>query len=270
MARTPADVATTETPSATMKRDLQRTTGDSRPPVLSTWEERKLAERIKAGDQRAQERLILANRRLVFRIVRNYKIPGVSLDDLVQEGSVGLIRAAQNFDPSTHAIRFSSYAAFWIRAFIQRALTNDCAQRDTQGGPPTQLETPENELVEQEERGIVHAALWQLNPFEAWVIRERFGLGEWCSDATDSSNLKKKAASHTTAATARRKGATAASRAARPSASYYGRTHKNLSHDCGLSVHRIRLIERAALDKLRAILSPAPARGLSPRDQNCS
>src|SRR5208282_4351525 len=84
-----------------------------------------LAERIKAGDQLAQQELVLAHRKLVFRIVRDYKTSGLSEDDLIQEGSVGLIRAAQNFNPSTHAIRFSSYATFWIRAFIQRAVGNN-------------------------------------------------------------------------------------------------------------------------------------------------
>ena len=101
------------------------TTSDSHPPLLSALEERKLAERIKAGDQLAQQELVLANRKLVYRIVRNYPTSGISAEDLVQEGSVGLIRAAQNFDPATHAIRFSYYATFWIRAFIQRAVSNN-------------------------------------------------------------------------------------------------------------------------------------------------
>ncbi len=101
------------------------TTLDSHPPLLSALEERKLAERIRAGDQLAQQELVLAHRKLVYRIVRNYKSSGISDEDLVQEGSVGLIRAAQNFDPSTHAIRFSCYATFWIRAFIQRAVSNN-------------------------------------------------------------------------------------------------------------------------------------------------
>lgn len=100
--------------------NLHHPSSDSHPPLLSALEETKLAERIKEGDRLAQEQLILANRRLVFRIVREYKTTGISREDLVQEGSVGLIRAAQNFDPATHGIRFSSYAGFWIRAFIQR------------------------------------------------------------------------------------------------------------------------------------------------------
>jgi RNA polymerase sigma factor (sigma-70 family) len=297
---------------------------DLHPPLLSAPEERKLAERIKAGDQLAQQQLVLANRKLVFRIVRNYKITGISQDDLIQEGSVGLIRAAQNFDPSTHGIRFSYYAAFWIRAFIQRAISNNSslvrlpeytrllrgryrrascelekqndagtksvgeeaprraeiarslgislrqlkrawlllaerALRTDQGEPATDSPTAEDELLKHEERAVVHAALRRLSPFEAWVICERFGLGECSSNPIAASYPRRKAASRLRADQARRGQISPSAQPARASRTYYGRSYEELSGECGLSVHRVRWVERIALDKLRSVLSPAVA-----------
>ena len=91
-------------------------------PLLSVDEERELAVRIKAGDQAARRQLILANLRLVAVIARRYKGSKVPLDDLVQEGNLGLIRASEDFDPSAHGCRFYTYAEIWIKAFIHRAL----------------------------------------------------------------------------------------------------------------------------------------------------
>jgi RNA polymerase sigma factor (sigma-70 family) len=82
-----------------------------------------LALRIKAGDQAAREALIVANLRLVMRIASAYKSRGATVDDLIQEGNRGLMRAAESYDPQTHNCRFASYATFWIRCMIQRALT---------------------------------------------------------------------------------------------------------------------------------------------------
>jgi RNA polymerase primary sigma factor len=91
-------------------------------PLLSGEEERELALRIKDGDQAARRHLILANLRLVAGIARRYKGGKLSLDDLVQEGNLGLIRASEDFDPSVHVCSFYTYAAIWIKAFIHRAL----------------------------------------------------------------------------------------------------------------------------------------------------
>jgi RNA polymerase primary sigma factor len=92
---------------------------------LSASEERSLADRIKVGDADALEQLITANLALVLRAVSGYKQRGASVDDLVQEGNLGLIRAARHFDPSTHTARFATYAKYWIRAFIVRALSSN-------------------------------------------------------------------------------------------------------------------------------------------------
>jgi RNA polymerase primary sigma factor len=92
--------------------------------LLRADEERDLARRAASGDRRARSRLIEANLRLVVSIARRYQGLGLSLSDLVQEGTVGLIQAVDRFDWRLGR-RFSTYAAWWIKQAIRRALTND-------------------------------------------------------------------------------------------------------------------------------------------------
>ena len=77
------------------------------------------------GDTTAQKQLIMANLASVRGAVREYRRSGIPLDDLIQEGNLGLIRAAQHFDPSTHDARFATYARFWIQASLVRALASN-------------------------------------------------------------------------------------------------------------------------------------------------
>ena len=92
--------------------------------VLRVEEERALARRIADGDAEARDVLIEANLRLVVAMARRYQGLGLSFPDLVQEGTVGLIQAVDRFD-WRRGRRFSTYAAWWIRQAIRRALTND-------------------------------------------------------------------------------------------------------------------------------------------------
>jgi RNA polymerase primary sigma factor len=94
--------------------------------LLSAEEERSLAEAIARGDRDARARMIRANLRLVVRIARDYTGRGLPLDDLVGEGNLGLIRAAEQFDPR-FGTRFSTYASYWIKQAIRHALTNTTA-----------------------------------------------------------------------------------------------------------------------------------------------
>jgi len=92
-------------------------------PLLSAQEESDLAEAISRGDTDARDRMIRANLRLVVRIARDFTGRGMTLDDLVGEGNLGLIRAVKDFDPRFQA-RFSTYAVYWIKQAIRNALLN--------------------------------------------------------------------------------------------------------------------------------------------------
>ena len=94
--------------------------------LLSGAEECALATAIKAGDRDARARMIQSNLRLVVKIARDYTGRGMNLDDLIGEGNLGLIRAAEDFDPR-FGTRFSTYAGHWIKQAIRHALTNTTA-----------------------------------------------------------------------------------------------------------------------------------------------
>ena len=244
------------------------------------------------------------------------------MDDLIQEGNLGLIRAARHFDPSTHAARFATYATYWIRCFIVRALAshgslvqlpeeshilrlryrravrelqrqNPTASSENGANSPsldeiagylgvtprrlmrarlTQNEqniylrlgdlmladepAPAEDLVMNEDRALVHAALQRLSPFEAWVICERFGLGPPTSDRRTRGTARDRDPASERTQMAPPSGSVGDQRddGSRPSDSYFQRSYIEMGEDCGLSVHRIRQVEKTALDKLRAFL----------------
>ena len=91
--------------------------------LLSAAEERDLAEAIARGDHDARSKMIEANLRLVVKIARDYLGRGMLIDDLIGEGNLGLIRAAEDFDPR-FGTRFSTYASYWIKQSIRHALIN--------------------------------------------------------------------------------------------------------------------------------------------------
>jgi RNA polymerase primary sigma factor len=91
--------------------------------LLTAEQERDLARRIKRGDQRAREELAEANLRLVVKIARKFRHPDLTLADLVQEGNLGLLEAVDKFDPDK-GCRFSTYACWWIRQAVSRAIAN--------------------------------------------------------------------------------------------------------------------------------------------------
>ncbi len=95
----------------------------SRHALLTAAEEIELAKRIERGDMAAKDRLINANLRLVVSQARRYQGLGLAMGDLVQEGTFGLIRAAEKFD-WRKGFKFSTYATLWIRQSIQRGLAN--------------------------------------------------------------------------------------------------------------------------------------------------
>jgi RNA polymerase primary sigma factor len=92
-------------------------------PLLTAADEVELAKRIERGDQAAKERMINSNLRLVVHNARKYMGHGVSLGDLIQEGTIGLNRAVEKFD-WRRGFKFSTYATWWIRQACQRAIAN--------------------------------------------------------------------------------------------------------------------------------------------------
>lgn len=92
-------------------------------PLLSAEEERELSTRVLSGDEEARRMLIEANLRLVVKIARGFVTPDMPLLDLIQEGNVGLIKAAEKYD-GERQVRFSTYASWWIKQAITRSLVN--------------------------------------------------------------------------------------------------------------------------------------------------
>lgn len=106
-----------QSPLETYLREINETS------LLSADDEQELAVAIGHGDAAARERMVRANLRLVVNIARGYAGKGLSLQDLIEEGNLGLLRAVEGFDPAM-GTRFSTYASYWIKQSIKRALIN--------------------------------------------------------------------------------------------------------------------------------------------------
>lgn len=215
-------------------------------PLLSADEERERARLAAQGDEQARQRLIQANLRFVVLVARRYRELGVPLEDLVNEGNIGLIQAAGRFDPD-RGIRFVTYAVHWIRQAILKALhesgsmirvprttprNGSWAMRqaarttvslDSPVAGMEDAETlgacvedrvsvkPEEALVDASLEGQIGSTMAGLSDREASIIRHRFGL-----DGRERFSLVE-----------------------------IGRKH-------GLSKERVRQIEKRALRKMRA------------------
>jgi RNA polymerase primary sigma factor len=110
-------VSSVQSPLETYLREINETS------LLSADDEHELAIAIGEGDTRARDQMVRANLRLVVNIARGYTGKGLGLQDLIEEGNLGLLRAVEGFDPAM-GTRFSTYASYWIKQSIKRALIN--------------------------------------------------------------------------------------------------------------------------------------------------
>src|SRR5205807_126836 len=149
-----------QSPLETYLREINETS------LLSADEEKQLAYRIEKGDREARDRMVRANLRLVVNIARSYTGKGLGLQDLIEEGNLGLLRAVQGFDPTMNT-RFSTYASYWIKQSIKRALVNTSKT----------IRIPA-EMVEADDLHHVQDLLEKMDKREASVLRMRFGLDE--------------------------------------------------------------------------------------------
>src|SRR6187455_2554459 len=106
-----------QSPLETYLREINETA------LLTADQEKSLARAIAVGDTEARDLMVRANLRLVVNIARGYTGKGLALQDLIEEGNLGLLRAVEGFDPNMNT-RFSTYAAFWIKQSIKRAVVN--------------------------------------------------------------------------------------------------------------------------------------------------
>jgi len=115
--KSPKDGAQPQSPLETYLREINET------KLLTAEDEQMLARQIALGDVQARDRMVRANLRLVVNIARSYVSKGLAIQDLIEEGNLGLLRAVEGFDPDM-GTRFSTYASYWIKQSIKRALIN--------------------------------------------------------------------------------------------------------------------------------------------------
>jgi|Deesub1362A_J573_1020465.scaffolds.fasta_scaffold00385_5 RNA polymerase primary sigma factor len=162
-------------------------------PLLSPEEERELAKRIERGDKEARERMILSNMRLVISIALRFASSGIPIEDLIQEGTLGLIRAVDGFD-WRKGYRFSTYASWCILRAMQIAIQRHRAQDPPEGTVSVDqlLEhgydevaaftrdpevSPEDELLHLLLPEAVYKAIQGLSQRERAIIKLYYGLG---------------------------------------------------------------------------------------------
>ena len=275
---------TTEAPATTNALDLFLAQM-GKTPLLTADEEIALAKRVETGDAAAKEKMVEANLRLVVSVAKNYRNQGLPFLDLIQEGTIGLIRGVEKFD-YRKGFKFSTYATWWIRQGITRALADKargmrlpvhiveklCRIRRTERELATELSIEPNEISD-----AVIAAKLEMDEAEVAMIRESAqtptSLNRKVGDedgGTEFGNLivddrtpsTFEQASQALSAEALREALTTLNeREQRILVLRFGldggdeRTLDQIGEEFGVTRERIRQIEKCALDKLSRIES---------------
>jgi RNA polymerase primary sigma factor len=124
-------------------------------PVLTREEERALATRVRRGDLAAKQKMVRHNLALVVAIARKQSRGAVRLEDLIQEGNIGLMRAVEKFDPRV-GTRFSTYAAWWIRAYVGKYLKEARSAVRPRAGTVAQADLSLDAPLGDEAGGVSH------------------------------------------------------------------------------------------------------------------
>lgn len=182
--------------SSSLSRALNHYLSDiARTPLLTRQEEVELSRRCREGDEEARARLVSANLRFVVAIAKRYRGRGVPFADLVNEGNLGLIRAAERFD-GERGVRFASYAVWWIRQSILQSIRRDdsaaggvhvsldgpaAAEGDRNYAevlPDRRSVSPEAAVDQRALRELLDSSLTCLPPREERVLRLYYGLDD--------------------------------------------------------------------------------------------
>lgn len=188
-----------------------------REQLLTEDEERQLSARILKGDERALNRLVEANLRFVVTIARQYQGKGLSMEDLISEGNLGLMKAAAKFD-ATHGLRFANYAVVFIRRQIEKALKTESSEQrveSTRDGQSRSVDAPlgskanvsllsvladgnaplaDERVYNAHVESAVEYALRALDERELQVINAFFGIGQenlTMAEIAEDMNLKR-------------------------------------------------------------------------------
>jgi RNA polymerase primary sigma factor len=151
------ETLTPTAPDPTLDSLQQFLDGIAKTPLLTADEEIALAKRIERGDLVAKDHMTRANLRLVVSIAKRYRNQGLPFLDLIQEGTIGLVRAVEKFD-YRKGYKFSTYATWWIRQAISRAIADKGRTIDVIGRGEWQAEIAKKELVEANLRLVVSIA----------------------------------------------------------------------------------------------------------------
>ncbi len=147
--------------------------------LIGPEEEVKLAEKIKQGDMKSLERLVKANLRFVVSVAKQYQNQGLTLPDLINEGNLGLIKAAQRFD-ETRGFKFISYAVWWIRQSILQALAEQSRIVRlplNKVGLTNRINKAFSQLEQEYEREPTAEELAELLEIEADEVSSTIGIG---------------------------------------------------------------------------------------------